>query len=75
MTSSSSWLSPLSTVNAAPSGQRMARTLTAQAMPRWNRADSEDGHGSTSWRISRPSSEVVQVSLMGHALHTEGLPR
>ena len=48
----------------------MARTLTARGVPRWNRADSEAGH-SDSWRISRPSSEVVQVSLMGHALHTE----
>jgi len=60
---------------AAANGQAAARTPTVQAMPRWNLADSEAGHGSTCRWISRPESDTVQVSLTGQELHTVGSAR
>ena len=62
-------------MNAVAAGQATASTVTEHAIPRWKRADSEAGQLSTNRRISRPSFDDVQVSLTGHALHTDGLPR
>ena len=56
-------------------GRKTARTATAQAMPRWNRPASECGQGSISRLTSRPWLDVVQVSLTGQELQTEGLAR
>src|SRR5699024_22191 len=73
--SSSAWLAQVATVNEVTSGNSTARTVTAHAIPRWKRADSEEGQASTARLISRPSSEAVQVSFTGQLLHTCGRPR
>ena len=56
-------------------GRKMARTAIAHAIPRWNRPASEYGQGSISRLTSRPWLDVVQVSLTGQELQTEGLAR
>ena len=60
---------------AMASGQMMAMTLTAHAIPRWKRAASDAGQLSIARLTSRPSFDVVQVCLTGQALQIVGLPR
>src|SRR5215212_4846338 len=60
---------------AIASGQTTAMTLTAHAIPRWNRAASDAGQLSIALLTSRPSLDVVHVCLTGQALQIDGLPR